>query len=283
MTRTTASARRSIVGRVAELQAAGAQDPGEQLLGAVLHERHPAGGDRIERRPVRVEDARPQARVREREAQRQADVAAAAEHDDVEAAVGSPVHVHDHPPGGLASSVLHGADSSKWLSPSAAGEKYHAATSRAAPAVSAGRRRKPQAQVPQACRRPVPSRSPEPRDHRDHHQGDVLERVEDAATALPVGDRRDPVGQEQRSGRVRTASSSRATHQPRLRTPISANGRSDGLRRTSAPGHPHLRPAATAATIQIVGVPRTSSYGDSGNARHAARKATPPWTASTST
>ena len=60
------------------------EDLAEELVGAVLHERHLAGGDPVERGLVRVVDADAQAGIGEGEAQGQADVAAAAEDDDVE-------------------------------------------------------------------------------------------------------------------------------------------------------------------------------------------------------
>ena len=61
-----------------------ARTSGQQLVGAVLHERHLAGGDPIEGRLVRVVDADAQAGIGEGEAQGKADVTAAAEDDDVE-------------------------------------------------------------------------------------------------------------------------------------------------------------------------------------------------------
>ena len=72
------------VARRAECQTAGRQDLAQELVGAGLEERHLAGGDPVERRLVGVVDPDAQARLGEGEAQRQADVAAAAEHDDVE-------------------------------------------------------------------------------------------------------------------------------------------------------------------------------------------------------
>ena len=60
------------------------EDLAQELVGAVLHERHLAGGDPVEGRLVGVVDADTQAGLGEGEAQRQADVAAAAEDDDVE-------------------------------------------------------------------------------------------------------------------------------------------------------------------------------------------------------
>ena len=68
----------------AEAEPAGREDLAQQLVGAVLHERHLAGGDPVEGRLVRVVDADAQAGLGEGEAQGQADVAAAAEDDDVE-------------------------------------------------------------------------------------------------------------------------------------------------------------------------------------------------------
>jgi len=56
---------------------------------------------------------------------------------------------------------------------------------------------------------------------------------------------------------ARTASAPAVTHQPRCRIPISAKGASVGLMSTSAAGQPQRVPAATAATIQMVGVPET--------------------------
>ena len=68
----------------AEREPAGRQDLAQQLVRAGLHERHLAGGDPVEGRLVRVVDADAQARLGEGEAERQADVPAAAEDDDVE-------------------------------------------------------------------------------------------------------------------------------------------------------------------------------------------------------
>ncbi len=68
----------------AEVQAAGGQDLAQQLVGAVLQERHLAGGDAVEGRLVGVVDPDPQAGLGEDEAEGQADMAAAAEDDDVE-------------------------------------------------------------------------------------------------------------------------------------------------------------------------------------------------------
>ena len=56
----------------------------QQRVGAVLEERHLAAADPLEGRLVDVEDADAQAGLREREAQRQPDVAPAAEDDEVE-------------------------------------------------------------------------------------------------------------------------------------------------------------------------------------------------------
>ena len=56
----------------AELEAARREHLAEQLVRAVLHERHLAPPDLLERRAVDVVDADPQAGVREREAERQA-------------------------------------------------------------------------------------------------------------------------------------------------------------------------------------------------------------------
>ena len=67
-----------------EGEAARREDLAQQLVGAVLHERHLARGDPVERRLVGVVDADPQAGFGEGEAQGQADMAAAAEDDDVE-------------------------------------------------------------------------------------------------------------------------------------------------------------------------------------------------------
>ena len=66
------------------VEPAGRQDLAQELVGAVLEERHLAGGDPVEGRLVRVVDADAQAGLGEGEAQRQADMAAAAEDDDVE-------------------------------------------------------------------------------------------------------------------------------------------------------------------------------------------------------
>lgn len=46
-----------------------------------------------------------------------------------------------------------------------------------------------------------------------------------------------------------------ASHQPRVRTPSSANGKSDGLNQTSALAAGQRVPRATNITIQVVGVP----------------------------
>ena len=70
----------------AELEPAGRQELAQQLVGAGLEERHLAAGDPVERRLVRVVDPDPQARLGEGKAQREADVPAAAEDDDVELA-----------------------------------------------------------------------------------------------------------------------------------------------------------------------------------------------------
>ncbi len=56
----------------------------EQLVRAVLHERHPARGDAVQCGVVDVEDADSQAGVGEGEAQWKADVTTAAQHDQVE-------------------------------------------------------------------------------------------------------------------------------------------------------------------------------------------------------
>jgi len=69
-----------------ELEATRRQDAREELVGAILDERHVAGGDAVERRLVRVEDADPQAGFGEGQAEGQADMAPAPEHDDVEVA-----------------------------------------------------------------------------------------------------------------------------------------------------------------------------------------------------
>ena len=68
----------------AQLQPAGRQDLGEQLIGTGLEERHLAGGDAVERRLVRVIDADPQSGLGERQAQRQADMSAAAVRERVD-------------------------------------------------------------------------------------------------------------------------------------------------------------------------------------------------------
>ena len=68
----------------AHLEAAGREDTRQQLVRAVLQERHLPAGDALQGGAVDVEDAHPQAGLDEGEAQRQADVARAAEHDDVE-------------------------------------------------------------------------------------------------------------------------------------------------------------------------------------------------------
>src|SRR3954452_5601837 len=47
------------------------------------------------------------------------------------------------------------------------------------------------------------------------------------------------------------ASTPTATHHERCLMPINANGRNDGLRRISADGQCHLRPAATIAITHI--------------------------------
>lgn len=65
------------------MEASAGQNPGEQLVGTVLEERHLAAGDSIERSLVDVEDPDPQAGIGEHEAQRQADVAPASEHDEI--------------------------------------------------------------------------------------------------------------------------------------------------------------------------------------------------------
>ena len=75
---------RRISRRRGQLEPAGRQDAGQQLVGAVLAERHLARGDPVEGRLARVVDADSQARVGEREAERQADMATAPEDDEVE-------------------------------------------------------------------------------------------------------------------------------------------------------------------------------------------------------
>ncbi len=89
----------------AEGETPGREDLAEELVGAVLHERHLARGDPVERRLVGVVDADPQPGLREGEAQGQADVTAAAEDDDVEIR-GWLGHGHDS-----TSPVLGGTDS----------------------------------------------------------------------------------------------------------------------------------------------------------------------------
>ena len=84
MTTTSWSVRPIIDAVGAERQATGRQQLAQQLVGAGLHERHLAGGDPVERGLVGVVDADAQAGLGEGQAEGQADVAAAAEHDDVE-------------------------------------------------------------------------------------------------------------------------------------------------------------------------------------------------------
>ena len=68
----------------AELETSRRQDPAQEVLGAGLEERHLARGDPVEGRLVRVVDPDAQPGIGEGEAQGQADMAAAAEDDDVE-------------------------------------------------------------------------------------------------------------------------------------------------------------------------------------------------------
>ena len=70
-----------------ELQAPGREHAPKQLIGARLEERHLAGRDPIERRLVGVVDADAEPGIRERQAQREADMAASAEDDDIEGLV----------------------------------------------------------------------------------------------------------------------------------------------------------------------------------------------------
>jgi hypothetical protein len=58
------------------------------------------------------------------------------------------------------------------------------------------------------------------------------------------------------SGRVATTRMPAVIHQPRVRMPISANGRIDGFNRISAPGHFQRSAAATRAAKTITGAPR---------------------------
>ena len=67
-----------------ERQAAGRQQLAQELVGPVLHERHLAGGDPVQGGLVGVVDADAKAGLGEGQAERQADVAATAQHDDVE-------------------------------------------------------------------------------------------------------------------------------------------------------------------------------------------------------
>ena len=67
-----------------EHEPAGRDEGGQQLVGAVLHERHLARCDAVEGRLARVVDADAQPGLGEGKAQRQADMAAAAEDDEVE-------------------------------------------------------------------------------------------------------------------------------------------------------------------------------------------------------
>ena len=84
MTTTRRIVRSIIAPSAPKAEPAGRQQLAEELVRAGLEERHLARRDPIQGRLVRVVDADPQAGLGEGEAQRQADVAPAAEDDDVE-------------------------------------------------------------------------------------------------------------------------------------------------------------------------------------------------------
>ena len=79
-------------GSAAELEPAGGQELAEQLVGAVLEERHVARlDDLLDLGCVDVVDADPVAAVGKRQGERQADVAAAADDDDVKGVHGGQI------------------------------------------------------------------------------------------------------------------------------------------------------------------------------------------------
>ena len=79
-----ASARPTIAGSAESSRRPVGRTSAQQLVGATLAERHLPAPDPLQRGRVRVEDAHPQTARREGEAQREADVAAAAQDDEVE-------------------------------------------------------------------------------------------------------------------------------------------------------------------------------------------------------
>jgi hypothetical protein len=90
----------------AKLEPTGRQELTQQVLRAGLEERHLAVPDPLERRRVRVVDADPQAGPREGEAEGQPNVAAAAEHDEIEV-------------------LAHGADLTRAVQRDTAGRRSH--------------------------------------------------------------------------------------------------------------------------------------------------------------
>ena len=70
-------------GVIGQLEATGGQQLGQEHVGACLEERHPAGLDRVQGLSIGVEDPDAEAGLGEHQAERQTNVATAAEHDDV--------------------------------------------------------------------------------------------------------------------------------------------------------------------------------------------------------
>ena len=71
------------LGRGRQFEASARQHLGQQLVGAVLQERHPPGAHLLHLRAVEIDDQRPQTGIGERQSQRQADMAATADHRHV--------------------------------------------------------------------------------------------------------------------------------------------------------------------------------------------------------